>query len=134
MTTLGSPVDDPFRNRHEPPVVERRAAQCLARPLEALRRQRARSIETEQRRIGRLGAGGVLAGGLAELGRAALDVEDVIDNLEGEADIGGESVDGAAPYLDRLSPALTRLMPDPPLSGDEPVAAHFASSAEPEDP
>jgi hypothetical protein len=44
------------------------------------------------------------------------------------------SVDGAAPHLDRLSPFLASLIPDPPLSGDNPVETHVAPSAEPEDP
>ena len=44
--------------------------------------------------VGRLAGGGVLAGRLAELGRRALDVEDVVDDLEGEADLAAEDADG----------------------------------------
>src|SRR5258706_12860828 len=35
------------------------------------------------------------------------------------------SGDAAAPHLERLSPPLTRFMPDPPFSSDQPVGAHL---------
>ena len=53
----------------------------------ALVRHRARAIEAEQRGIGRLVPGDVLAGGLPKCFRAALDVEDIVDDLERETDL-----------------------------------------------
>ncbi len=50
---------------------------------------RARAVEAEERGIGRLVAGRVLAGRLAELVGAALDVENVVDDLKRQADLGG---------------------------------------------
>ena len=51
----------------------------------------ARLVNTEQRDIVRLALGGVLAaGGLAELVRIALGVQEIVDDLVGEADVLGE--------------------------------------------
>ena len=57
------------------------------RAVDALRREPARSLETEERRIRRFAGGGVLAGGLAQLVRGAFDVQDVIDDLKRQADV-----------------------------------------------
>src|SRR6185312_2453469 len=45
----------------------------------------ARGVEAERGHVRRLATRGVLAGGLAERRRRALDVEDVVDDLEREA-------------------------------------------------
>ena len=50
------------------------------------------ALEAEQGRIGRLGLGHVLAGGLAQLFGAGFDVEQVVADLEGQAECGGERV------------------------------------------
>ena len=71
----------------------RRAVERGQRALDALGRHPARRVEAVERRIGRLARGGVLAGGLAERLRRPLDVEDVVDDLEGEAELGGEALD-----------------------------------------
>jgi hypothetical protein len=47
------------------------------------------AVDAEQRRVGRLVGGGVLPRRLAELMRRAFDVEDVVDDLEHEAEVGG---------------------------------------------
>src|SRR5579862_7263079 len=60
--------------------------------LDAIGGERARLLEAEQSGVGRLGAGGVLAGGLPELRGAAFDVEDVVDDLKAETEIGGVPV------------------------------------------
>src|SRR5580765_6187088 len=65
----------------QPGVFERRV-----RPLQAVGRERAGAVEAEQRRVGRFRGGGVLARRLAERRRITFDIEDVIDDLEGEAD------------------------------------------------
>ena len=44
------------------------------------------AAQAQQRHVGRLVVGGVLAGGLAQRRGVALDVEDVVDHLEREAD------------------------------------------------
>ncbi len=55
------------------------------------------SIDAKDSWPGGFGDGGILAGGLAELGGFLGDVEDVVDDLEGEAGVlaeGAEAVDG----------------------------------------
>ena len=91
----------PSRLSPMPRVVERGV-----RAREALGGERARALEPEQRRIGRLRRRGVLAGGLAERSAAsAFDVEDVVDDLKREADLGGVAIDrrdhvvGSAPAM-----------------------------------
>ena len=44
--------------------------------------------------IGRLASHGIFAGGLAKVGHTALDVENVIDNLECQSEMSGVGVDG----------------------------------------
>ena len=58
-----------------------------ARASRRLGREPARLVEAEEDGIGRLARRGVLAGGLAELGRRPLDVEDVVDDLERQAEV-----------------------------------------------
>src|SRR5204863_9089642 len=50
----------------------------------------ARLLEAEHRRIRRLDAVGVCAGTFAELGGSAFDIENVVLDLECEADLGTE--------------------------------------------
>ena len=55
------------------------------------------ALDAEDGGPGGFGDGGVFAGGLAELGGLLGDVEDVIDDLEGEAGVlaeGAEAVEG----------------------------------------
>ena len=87
-------ADDPLRAigrqlvRCEPPSA-RRSAASAARASTHSAASAPRRVEAVERRIGRLAGGRVLAGGLAELRRRAFDVEDVVDDLEGEAELGG---------------------------------------------
>ena len=53
---------------------------------------------------GGLGGGGVLTGGLAELLRGLGDVEDVVDDLEGEAGVFAEGAE-AGRWCSWLAPA-----------------------------
>ena len=86
---LGSSSDDPVARSRRDAVRQPCASSAPCARAEALGGQLARPVEAEERRVGRLGAGRVLAGGLAELLRAALDVEDVVDDLKREPDFGG---------------------------------------------
>jgi hypothetical protein len=52
------------------------------------------ALQAEQGGVGGLALFGVLAGGLAEFGGAAFDVEQVVADLEGEAEGAGEFVEG----------------------------------------
>ena len=58
--------------------------------IAARERLRARLFQAEHRRICRLDAVGVRAGALAERVGSAFDVEDVVLDLEGQADLGAE--------------------------------------------
>ena len=60
----------------------------------------ARRLEAVQRRVRGLARGGILPGGLAELRRRAFDVEDVVDDLERQAEL--------APRRDRSRPPVRR--------------------------
>src|SRR5204862_6806132 len=85
------PIDRVMRELHEAVELERRVKVARLRqrdegiaPLSL--REPAAFVETEERRVGRLVAGGVRAARLADhLGRA-LHVEDVVADLEREAD------------------------------------------------
>jgi len=59
-------------------------------PRDAAVGERARLVQPEQRRVRRLAGGRVLARGLAERRRRALDVEDVVDDLEQQPQLPGE--------------------------------------------
>ncbi len=74
-----------------------------------------RFIESEERGIGRLLRGDVLAGAFAEFLRCLGDVEDVIDDLEGEAEAFAEI--GEAGELLRRGVGRHRAEPDG--TGDE---------------
>ena len=50
----------------------------------------ARFFQTDNRRIGCFLAGSVFAGGLAQLLAGLRDVEDIVNNLEGQPDITAE--------------------------------------------
>ena len=86
-----------------------------AGPAAGVGGQRLRALEAEQRRVGRLAGGGVLAGRLAEVGGRALDVQHVVDNLEGEADLAAEDADGGDRRRRRRRPS-SRRRPLPPQS------------------
>ena len=74
-------------------------------------RQLPRRDQAVERRIRRLAGGGILARRLAEVGRRALDVQDVVDDLECQAELAAArsiasiSALGAAPMT---APALPR--------------------------
>src|SRR5262249_48252779 len=86
-----SPLDDPPRDARKMAVgkfLERRK-----RPLGALVGHAPRLREAVQRGIRRLAGGGILAGRLPEIRRRAGDVEDVVDDLKRETELGRESLD-----------------------------------------
>ena len=56
-------------------------------------RERTRFRHAVERGVGGLASSGVLAGGFAETGRCALDVENVVDDLKGQAELSGERLD-----------------------------------------
>src|SRR5262245_1944885 len=72
---------DPVRDGGQLPL-EPRGRKRGEAPLDAVRRHAARRVETEERRIGGLAGGGVLAGRLSEIRGGSLDVEDVVHDLE----------------------------------------------------
>src|SRR5688572_7052809 len=73
-----SPRHDPLRHGVEPSVRQPRILEDGASPLTTFVGHRAGTIQTEDGRVGRLGARGVLAGGLAELAGRSSYVEDVV--------------------------------------------------------
>ena len=90
LPLLVAPRPDVVRQRHQRrrgPRVER--AQLRLRVRDQARRDLPRLFEAEQRRVGRLLRGEVLARGLAQHLGGLRDVEDVVDDLEGEADRAG---------------------------------------------
>src|SRR5207247_3936004 len=80
------PADYPFRNRAEPAAGQSGRRERGMRPFKAVGRECPRAVESEERRVGRLRPRSVLAGALAERGRIAFDVEDVVDDLKRKAD------------------------------------------------
>src|SRR5215203_5698419 len=84
---LRFPVNDPARDVGEARVEEAGAIECLVGVTATLAGKLARPIEAEERGIGRLTGGAVLAGGLAERGRRTLFIQDVVDNLKSETDL-----------------------------------------------
>src|SRR5437899_254001 len=62
-------------------------------------RERARALEAEQRRIRRLRARRVLSRRFAELAGLAFDVEDIVDDLKCQSEIGGVAIDGAEGFV-----------------------------------
>jgi len=66
---------------------------------------RVRALDAEQGDQRRLAGGGVLAGGLAERRRIALDVEQIVGDLEGLADRRAIAIERGAPW--RPLPAVT---------------------------
>ncbi len=71
------------------------AACSAANPRSTLAAASARdSAHAVERRVGGFASRRVLAGGFAETGRCALDVENVVDDLEGQTELSGERLDG----------------------------------------
>ena len=64
------------------------------RPTSQARRDASRFLQSNQSRVSRLLCLGVLTGGLAQLLAGLGDVQDVIDDLEGQADIVAEISEG----------------------------------------
>ena len=73
------------------------------RPFKAVGRECPRAVESEERRVGRLRPRSVLAGALAERGRIAFDVEDVVDDLKRKADLGRIAIHGGDKIVGRAS-------------------------------
>src|SRR5436190_3226388 len=91
--------DDPVDDGREMAVDEPGPGQRAPRARRAVGGHLPRSIEAEERGIGRLRAGGVLARRLAELRGAAFHVEDVVDDLKTEAEIVRVLMDGGEERL-----------------------------------
>ena len=83
---------------------EARVREHLARACRALGGQLPGALDAEQRGVGRLRPGRVLAGRLSELLGAAFDVEDVVDDLERQPDLGRVPIDGRDERLRRRRP------------------------------
>src|SRR5262245_5024695 len=86
-------IDDPFANRQKPVIVDARFAERTLRAVETIRGHAARRVEAVQRRVGRLSRRGIFARRLPEVGCNALDVENVVHDLERQPEFGSGAVD-----------------------------------------
>src|SRR2546423_4398234 len=92
--TLRPPLQDVVGQRTERNRARAEAAQPLLRPRDQCSRLGARGLDAVQRGIRRLVLALVAARGLAELGERAFDVEDIIDDLEGQPEAAPRLADG----------------------------------------
>ena len=81
------PVHDPIRDVAEPPLSQPGLLENQPRLNRAIVGQRPGPGDSEERWVGGLGSGCVLSGRLAKLMVVALDVENVIDDLECQPDL-----------------------------------------------
>ena len=80
------------------------AARSALRAVETFGRHAARCLEAVQRRAGRLSRGGILTRRLTEYRSLTLDVENIVDDLKRQAELGGSAVDGRHLILGILRP------------------------------
>src|SRR5436309_11818157 len=90
---------DPIRDVGQPASGQPGLGQRLAGARDAVVREVARALEAEKRRIRRLRARRVLSRRFAELAGLAFDVEDIVDDLKCQAEIGGVAIDGAEGFV-----------------------------------
>ena len=114
-------------DRAEPALGQAGLVERAVRACQAIGRERTGAIEAEQRRVGRLPAGGVLARGLAERRGIALDVEDVVDDLKREAEVGGDRSIAATRWS--VAPAMIA-----PLTADARISAPVLRACMPRRP
>ena len=89
------PRHDPVGDRAEVPFDEPCILTSTSRArVGAFGGQLPGARHAEQRGVGRLRARRVFAGGLSQLLRAAFDVEDVVDDLKRQPDLGAVPIDG----------------------------------------
>src|SRR5688572_25224050 len=86
-----SASEQPVEKGRQGAAVEADAREALRRPGVQLRRSPLRVCEPRDGRIGRFGPRPIVARRLAEHVRIALDVEYVVEDLEGEPDVVARS-------------------------------------------
>ena len=107
-------MNDPTGNVGEARVEQAGAIERLARAAVAISGERARLLQAKEGGVGGLAGRLVLAGGLAQRRGRALDIQDVVDNLEGEADLFPILVD-RRDQRERIGSLLRMLMHQPAL-------------------
>src|SRR5215218_9418447 len=80
-------LDDPRREVGQAAAVKPRALERRQSASMPIGCELSGRLDSVQRRVSRLPGSGVLARRLSQIAGMALDVEDVIDNLEGEPDL-----------------------------------------------
>ena len=77
------PPDNPRCDGVQPFPAKSGGGERRSSRLDSFGRQGSRAIQAVEGGLGRLSRGGILAGRLAEVGRVAFDIENVVDDLEG---------------------------------------------------
>ena len=104
LTTSAACGRPPSPHSRQPAVGEAALVERCLGSVQAVGRHRARALESEERGVRRLVALCVFARSLAECGRFALDIKDVVDDLERQPDLLGVPPDRGDARLRRLHP------------------------------
>src|SRR6185436_10072842 len=91
--TLVPAADNPIRDGPQPAVLEACVVEDGLGLAHTIGGHRSRAFEAEKRRIAGLGARGILARAFAERCSVALDIQDVVHDLERKPDQVSEALD-----------------------------------------